>query len=668
MKHNGNNGARSKKNGQVPNGSLGPVENLEHYLQPDWWRRIFNSMYLKTDADVVEDLQITRKEVDLFTDILGLEKNMTILDLACGQGRHSLELARRGFRNLNGLDRSHYLIRKAKNICTSEQLTVNFREGDARKLPYPADTFDVVMILGNSFGYFESTEDDIKILREVFRVLKPFGKFLIDVADGNYLRDNYNPRSWEWIDNKHFVCRERSLASDNQRLISREVITNIYKGVILDQFYAERLYNKENLTGMFDRTGYSQVSFHGNLETDSKRNQDLGMMERRIIVTAQASKEWTPVRAKKTDLKNVMVVMGDPEKPDIVKPAGVFAEADYDTIRQLKIALSSLKDYRFTYLSNHNSLLNDLIKLKSRIDFVFNLCDEGFTNEPRKELHIPALLEMLNIPYTGANPQALAYCYDKSLVRGIARELGIPVADAVFIKAEDNVFEMNIDFPVIAKPNYGDSSIAITAANVADNIEELNDAIIRIRETLGYDKPIIVEEFLPGKEVTIGIIGNPPESYTFLPFAEEDYSQLPAGLPQICGYEAKWIESSPYFKLLRSIPVNLPEETEKMITEQCLKLFERLECRDYARFDWRFDQHGVPKLLEVNPNPGWCWDGHLAKMAGIKGLEYAEMLSLILQTAEQRLNGNGNGNGNGNSSEKDEVQRFTTVELDQMLN
>ena len=79
-------------------------------------------MYLKTDADVVEDMQITRKEVDLFTEILGLEKNMVILDLACGQGRHSLELARRGFKNVNGLDRSHYLIRKAKNICITEQI------------------------------------------------------------------------------------------------------------------------------------------------------------------------------------------------------------------------------------------------------------------------------------------------------------------------------------------------------------------------------------------------------------------------------------------------------------------------------------------------------------------------------------------------------------------
>ena len=108
-----------------------------------------------------------------------------------------------------------------------------------------------------------------------------------------------------------------------------------------------------------------------------------------------------------------------------------------------------------------------------------------------------------------------------------------------------------------------------------------------------------------------------------------------------------------------------------MLTEQCLKLFERLNCRDYARFDWRFDKEGIPRLLEVNPNPGWCWDGHLAKMATIKGIEYAEMLRLMLQTAEQRfssINGNGNGNGNSNGSGKEEIQKFSTVDLDQMLN
>jgi len=135
----------------------------------------------------------------------------------------------------------------------------------------------------------------------------------------------------------------------------------------------------------------------------------------------------------------------------------------------------------------------------------------------------------------------------------------------------------------------------------------------------------------------VGIIGNPPESYVVLPIIEEDYSALPPELPRICGYEAKWLPDSPYWNI-KSVPAQLPEETEKFIIECCLKLFERLECRDYCRFDWRLDAEGNPKLLEVNPNPGWCWDGHLAKMAKIAGMSYAEMLEAILKAAEERLN------------------------------
>jgi D-alanine-D-alanine ligase len=162
------------------------------------------------------------------------------------------------------------------------------------------------------------------------------------------------------------------------------------------------------------------------------------------------------------------------------------------------------------------------------------------------------------------------------------------------------------------------------------------NAISEIREKFGYDKPILVEEFLTGKDISVGIIGNSPESYTVLPIIEEDYSDLPEDLPRICGYEAKWLPNSPYWNI-RSIPANLPEEQEKLVVGWCLKLFERLECRDYARFDWRLDHEGNPKLLEVNPNPGWCWDGHLAKMSKFAELSYPQMLELIVQAAEQRI-------------------------------
>ncbi len=527
MSKRNNKVSQVKKNGKNGSAVLGPVDNLELHLRPDWWRRIFNSMYLKTDADVVEDKSITKNEIDLFTSLLQVSKESNILDLACGQGRHSLELARQGYSNVFGLDRSHYLIRKAKSIMQAEGLKVNFKEGDARKLPFSTDMFDVVMILGNSFGYFESTEDDVKILKEVYRILKPGGIFLIDVADGAYLKNNYLPRSWEWIDKKHFVCRERSLAKDDERLISREVISHVEKGVLVDQFYAERLYTRDILENIFTEVGYKKIAFHGSIETNSIRNQDLGMMERRILVTAQVIKNWTPEKSKKTDIKNVVVLLGDPSKPDIIKPSNVFDDDDFITITNLKEALQLLPGYKFTFLNAHHTFYNDLLKQRTKIDFVLNLCDEGFNNEAKKELHVPSLLEMLDIPYTGSGPQCLAYCYDKSLIRGIAKEMGIPVAEAFFVKSEDNVFDLQIDFPVIAKPNFGDSSFGITQQSVANSIEELNDAILKIRHNFGYENPILVEEFLTGKEISVGIIGNPPESYTILPIVEEDYSQLP---------------------------------------------------------------------------------------------------------------------------------------------
>ncbi|MFA4953292.1 MAG: methyltransferase domain-containing protein [Candidatus Pacearchaeota archaeon] len=626
--------------------TVGPVINLEEHVKPDWWKKIFNSVYLKTDGDVVDDKSITKKEIDAFSNVLGLSKEHRILDLCCGQGRHSLEFSRRGFNFVEGLDRSRYLIRKAKESAKKEGLSIKFREGDARKLPYSADSFDVVMIPGNSFGYFETVNDDLRVLKEVFRILKPNGKLLIDIADGEYLHKNFQSRSWEWIDKKYFVCRERSIAKDMQRIISREIVSHVDKGVIVDQFYSERLYTKDSVKKILNEAGFSKINFPMFLNPDSKRNQDLGMMEQRIIVTCAVEKDWTEVKKRNREIKNIFVIQGDPNKTDEIKPSCVFDDDDFYTINQLKNSLREIesKGYKFTYVYNHDNLISDLAKSKDKITYVLNLCDEGFANDARKELHVPAVLEMLDISYTGAGPQCLAYCYDKSLTRGIAEEMRIPVSQAIFIKPEDIEFDLPFNFPVIVKPNFGDSSFGITQKCVASNHEELLTAISEIRDKFGYDKPILVEEFLTGKDISVGIIGNPPQSYSVLPITEEDYSAVPENLPKICGYEAKWLPDSPYWNI-KSIPAELPEDVKVFIIDSCLKLFERLECRDYARFDWRFDSNGNPKLLEVNPNPGWCWDGHLAKMSKYAGLTYTDMLKAILSSAERRFNSSANGNG-----------------------
>ncbi len=618
--------------------SIGPVEDLESYVKADWWRDIFNANYLRTDGDVVADPEITEAEIDAFVSLLEVSPDDSILDLCCGQGRHVLELARRGYRNLWGVDRSHYLISRARRVAAQNGHNVRFSEGDARKLRFAENKFDVIYLAGNSFGYFESVDDDIAVLRELRRLLKPGGQLLIDFTDGDYLREHYDARSWEWIDRNYFVCRERSLSRDGTRLISREVITHTSKGVVADQFYAERLYNQAQLTAMLESNGFAAADAR-RLETTSKRNQDLGMMAQRIVLTARSTKAHTSARENgKRKARNVVVLLGDHRRADLVKPSGTFDEDDYHTIDELKKALAQLPDYRFSYVDDHSKLHDTLEALAPGTDFVLNLCDEGFNNEAVKELHVPALLEILNVNYSGGTPQCLAYCYDKSLVRGLATEMDIPVPDAFSVTPEEVAFiALPLAFPVIVKPNYGDSSVGITIDNVCHDVRQLEQAIARVRARVGYDRPVLVEQFLTGKDISVGIIGNPPDAYTVLPIIEEDYSRLPEDLPRICGYEAKWDQDSVYFKNVTSIPAELPQASVEFLTASCIKLFQRLDCRDYARFDWRLDANGTPRLLEVNPNPGWCWDGHLARMAGFADMSYADMLGEILSACDERI-------------------------------
>jgi len=617
--------------------TIGPVEDLESYVKADWWRQIFNANYLRTDGDVVDDPEITAIEIDAFLNLLKAKPEDRILDVACGQGRHTLELARRGFRNLHGVDRSHYLIARAKRVARQKGFGATFREGDARKLRFPADSFEIVYIAGNSFGYFETMEDDLAVLREVRRLLVPGGQLLIDFTDGDYLRQNYEARSWEWIDKNYFVCRERSLSKTKDRLISREVITHTSKGVVADQFYAERLYNEAELRELLASAGFVPGESI-RIVTDSKRNQDLGMMAQRIALVARSDKTEPGKIVARQKTRRVVVAMGDHRRHDSVKPGGQFDKDDFHTINELKKALGGLADYEFTYLNDHSTMLDTLQKSAKQIDYVLNLCDEGFNNEATKELHVPALLEMLDLKYTGGDPQCLAYCYDKSLVRGLAAELDVPVPAAFTVMPEDTAFiSLPLEFPLIVKPNFGDSSVGITVASVCTDVNQLEQAIAHVRQIVGFDEPVLVEQFLTGKDISVGIIGNPPDAYQMLPVIEEDYSAIPEGMPRICGYEAKWDEESIYFKGIKSIVAELPPETERFLVASCIKLFERLGCRDYARFDWRLDANGTPRLLEVNPNPGWCWDGHLARMAEFAGIDYRGMLRDILKACEDRL-------------------------------
>ncbi|HEU0155882.1 MAG TPA: class I SAM-dependent methyltransferase, partial [Stellaceae bacterium] len=374
--------------------TLGPVSDLERHLPSDWWRTLFNSLYLETDGDVIENDRNTADEVDLLIRTAGIERNDRILDLCCGQGRHSLELAARGFRHVIGLDRSRYLIRLARKRAKQRNLAVSFHEGDARRFRLGEGEFHCVCILGNSFGYFERPEDDLAVLEAVKRALASGGTLAMDLMDGDWMRRHFEPRSWEWVDQNHFVCRERDLAGDRDRLISREVVVHAERGVIADQFYAERLYSQKRLEALLGGAGFGNIRFHPLTAPESARNQDLGMVAHRLFVTCEAPRAASRLRRRGALFPEVTVILGDPRLPDPVKRNGRINEEDIDTIARLKTALDELPDYRFRYLDNHASLYAEL--RASRPRFVLNFCDEGFNNDAFMELHVPALLEMLD--------------------------------------------------------------------------------------------------------------------------------------------------------------------------------------------------------------------------------------------------------------------------------
>jgi D-alanine-D-alanine ligase len=613
---------------------LGPVADLESHLPAEWWRKLFNALYVKTDGDVVENAENTRREVDFVVSVAAIQPYSHILDLCCGQGRHCLELARRGFKNVMGVDRSRYLIRLAKKRAQNEGLQVLFKEGDARNPRLPDNSFDCVTIMGNSFGYFSNKQDDEKVLTAVGKILRPTGQLVLDITDGAFMAENFERRSWEWIDEHHFVCRERSLSQDRERLISREVIVNDETGVMADQFYAERLYTRTSISTLLEKCGFRNIRHHGHAESVSDRDQDLGMMARRILLTADAPQ--LPARKARGKLQqlDITVLMGDPRLPDDVKRNGEFNPEDHETIRKLKDALSELPAYKVRYLNNHGTLERDLSELKT--DLVFNLCDEGFNNDPFKELHVPALLEMLGIPYTGAGPSALAACYDKGLVRAVAQSLDVPVPLETYVRPGDQGATLPSVFPALLKPNLGDSSQGITKDAVVRNERALLDYLERLRTDFPK-RGVLVQEFLTGSEYSVSLVGNPDQGLRALPLLEVDYSRLDPNLPKILGYESKWEPDSPYWTQIRYIEANLPEHMQQQLVEYSARLFERLNCRDYARFDFRADSKGEIKLLEVNPNPGWCWDGKLNLMAGFQGMRYSELLRQILVAAEERL-------------------------------
>jgi D-alanine-D-alanine ligase len=590
----------------MDNGLGERAADIESKLRPDWWKDIFDATYLVTDADAVEVPEITIAEVDALLEATNVTTADPILDLCCGQGRHCIELLDRGF-TVTGVDGSAYLIGVAQERAGGRG---RFFVDDVRRAhPRELGQFKLVTMMGNSFGYLEDESADLDVLWAAYRLLKPGGTVYLDVADGAWLRENFSPTSWEWVAQNKMVARERKLSGD--RLVSREMVIDTHKGIEADRTYAERLYSRERICDLLRQVGFENVQVVGTLGT---AGYDPGMMAHRFTVVG-------------TRVSKVTVLQGDPRLPDRVKPSGAFDATDLDTVARMKSALAELNGYKFAFVDDHTP---ETFVAHHEGDVVLNLCDEGYRNDPRSEALVAATLDALGVPYTGAPASCLVLCYDKAITRTLARAVRVSVPEEVSVLPGQPVPVWD-HFPAFVKPSFGDSSVGIDATSLVHDRAAL-EAAVEARRCYG---PVLIQEYLSGAEFSVGLLGN-KNTLRALPVLWVDYSNLGDDVVPILGYESKWVAGSPWWEQLKYRESKQSRLNEEII-ESSKKLFHLLGCRDYARFDWRCDASGNPKLLEVNPNPGWCWDGKMALMAEMDGKSYPWLLEQIIQSAVQRL-------------------------------
>lgn len=279
-------------------------------------------------------------------------------------------------------------------------------------------------------------------------------------------------------------------------------------------------------------------------------------------------------------------------------------------------------------------LYDNLRDNKHNIDLAFNFCDDGFFENPNLEPHLPAMLDILKIPYTGGDYFTLSLTLRKDMTKRLLLQHNIPTPYFKVFDAIPQKVTLKEDYPYIVKPLNSDGSMGIKKESVVYDEKSLKKMIEFVIEK--YDQPALVEKYIDGREFNVAVIGS--KKIEILPISEISFLGLNENLPKIVNYEAKWIENSIYFKCTNRIcPAKISPELEKKLKELSLHIGRIFGCQDYYRVDFRVDKKGDPYVLEINQNPDLSEDAGLAAMALEAGYSYPELLDRIIISAINRI-------------------------------
>jgi len=307
-----------------------------------------------------------------------------------------------------------------------------------------------------------------------------------------------------------------------------------------------------------------------------------------------------------------------------------------DTIETVKFIEDELKKRGYlTTTFNFNNFERAFMYLKdSDVNLVFNVA-EGINNNEQLKSQAAAILESLQIPFTGSSSFTAAFCQDKIKTKKLLNFHNIPMSAWDYAFNTSDVINKDLVYPLVVKPGNSDNSFGITNSSVVTNKKELDKQMKRIIDDLG--RPVIVEEYVEGDEYDVSIIGNSGDDLRVLPISRSVFKKMPKGYWHIYAHEAKQYGNSAYKKIVLQSPAkNINPKLESLLTEIALDVYQIMKCRDYGRVGFRVDKDGNPYILEIDTNPPLNMNSDFVKAAKLTGLSFGDLLEEILSLSIKR--------------------------------
>ncbi|MEN6577615.1 MAG: hypothetical protein ABFD90_14820 [Phycisphaerales bacterium] len=315
--------------------------------------------------------------------------------------------------------------------------------------------------------------------------------------------------------------------------------------------------------------------------------------------------------------------------PDTPEDRGSTADLRH-MIRDMARVLRSL-GHRVTVLP----LAHDLFTFQRKLrrlgpDVVFNQYDD-VVHGALYEMWFAAMVRMMGFPLTGSPALALGLSRYKHMSASLLHGTGIPIPPCTeLLEKIGDVDQCEWRFPLIVQPSQEHAGIGLDRDSIVHSKKALREQVRRIVQN--YNQPALVQHFLPGREFNVGIVGG--KRPRVMPLAEVNYTELPAEIPPIMSYAAKWIENSVEYRKTSVIcPAIVEPELARQVSDIAMRAFRAVRSWGYSRVDIRLDEAGQPRVLEVNCNASLEEGVALARSAGKAGISYPQLLQMIIDAA-----------------------------------